>query len=257
MGRQLVTIRSLDEDFADLATSSITLTGPETNAVTATDDFNTPSWARYATFYLNNTVNAGTTNTLDWKLSYLDPLDKSTATDYPGSGITQITAAGAVIIHVDPIAADDDVAPIYTLHSPLPPILRSTFTLGTKSENEIQTISLSAGLESETFKLTFNAHESTAAVTIPSGGFANVSAAQIKTCLLTISDWTTKTADIAVVKAANDYAVTFTGSLANADIGAITITSKTGAADGSVAETNKGVAGDETYTATLAVVYHA
>ncbi len=108
--------------------------------------------------------------------------------------------------------------------------------------DEVQTISLSAGAAGDTFKLTFNTHAS-AVVTIPTGGFANVTAAQIKAALITISDWTTNTADISVVKTLNDYAVTFTQLLGWSDVGAITITNKTGAADGSVAETTKGVAG--------------
>jgi hypothetical protein len=112
----------------------------------------------------------------------------------------------------------------------------------TSALDEIQTLALSAGIATETFKLTFNTHES-AAVTLPTGGFANVTAAQIKTALLTISDWISNTDDIAVVKTLNDYAITFTGLLGATDIGAITVTSKVGAADGSVAETVKGVAG--------------
>ncbi len=106
--------------------------------------------------------------------------------------------------------------------------------------NQVQTINLSAGASADTFKLTFNGHESSGAVTLPSGGYANTTAAQVKTCLLTISDWTTKTADIAVVKASNAYAVTFTGTLGGIKLGAITVTSKTGTADGSVAQTTAG-----------------
>jgi hypothetical protein len=108
--------------------------------------------------------------------------------------------------------------------------------------NEVQTITLSAGLATETFKLTQGGVESSAVV-IPTGGFANVTAAQIKAALLTLGQFANDTANIAVVKASNDYAVTFSGRLGRTDIGAITITSKTGAADGSVAETTKGVPG--------------
>jgi hypothetical protein len=109
--------------------------------------------------------------------------------------------------------------------------------------NEVQTITLSAGIATETFKLTNGGVESTTAVTLPTGGYANVTAAQIKACLLSIPAWNGDTANIAVVKAANDYAVTFSGRLGRTNIGDTTITSKTGAADGSVANTTAGVPG--------------
>lgn len=256
MGRQLATIRTYAANYATTP-PTYTLDSATANAATLTDTIVTPSWARYATFFLNMTTVSGTTKTVDLAFSYLDPVDITTAVAYPGSGITQITAAGLVVVTFDPVAADDDTGPIYTLHGPVIPRIKAVTILGTKSENEIQTLSLTAGLVSETFKLTYNAHESTAAVTLPTGGYANVTAAQIKTCLLTISDFSTKTADIAVVKSTNDYIITFSGTLGNADIGAITVTSKTGAADGSVAETNKGVVGDEVYAGTLSVVYSA
>ena len=118
-----------------------------------------------------------------------------------------------------------------------------TLTGGAGPEDEIQTLSLSAGVENDTFKLT-RGGESADPVTIPAGGFANVSAADIKTCLLTIAAWVAKGADIAVVKTDNDYAIAFSGTLGATDIGDITVTTKTGAADGSVAETNKGAAAD-------------
>ncbi len=107
--------------------------------------------------------------------------------------------------------------------------------------NEVQTLTLTGGLATQTFKLTYNGHESSAAVTIPTGGYANVTAAQIKACLILISDWTTKADDIYVVKSTNDYIITFSGSLGYQDITAITLTSATGAAAGTVAETTKGV----------------
>ena len=119
----------------------------------------------------------------------------------------------------------------------------SAFTgLTTARVNEVQTLSLTAGDAADTFKLTFNTHESSA-VTLPAGGYANTTAAQIKAALLTISDWTGDTANIAVVKTVNDYAITFSGRLGRTNVGAITVTSATGTAAGSVAETTAGVPG--------------
>ncbi len=114
--------------------------------------------------------------------------------------------------------------------------------------NEIQTLSLTGGAAADTFKLTFNGHESSAAVTIPVTDYHDVTAAQIKACLLTISDWATNTADIQVLKSTDDYIITFINELGGQDIGAITVTTKVGAADGSVAETVKGVTAQVTDT---------
>jgi hypothetical protein len=123
----------------------------------------------------------------------------------------------------------------------------NTLYFALKGTNEVQTISLTAGAENDTFKLTWEGSESSA-VTIPAGGFANVTAAQIATALDSITGITST--NVAVVKAVNDYTVTFGEDLRWADVGAITVTTKTGAADGSVAETTKGgitAAADETY----------
>jgi hypothetical protein len=55
-----------------------------------------------------------------------------------------------------------------------------------------------------------------------------------------------------VSKLLNAYAISFSGSLGGTDLGAITVTSKTGAADGSVTETRAGiVANNEVQTVTL------
>jgi len=113
--------------------------------------------------------------------------------------------------------------------------------------SEVQTITLSAGAQNDTFKLTWGGNESSAAVTIPSGGFANVTAAQVLACLLTITG--IASTDVSVT-GTGTLVVTFQGLLRGADVGAITITSKTGAANGSVAETTKGgavAAADGTY----------
>src|SRR3990167_9640985 len=109
--------------------------------------------------------------------------------------------------------------------------------------DEVQTITLSGGAENDTFKLTYNAHESSAAVTIPAGGYASTTAAAIRVALITVSDFASpavEAADIVVTGGPGAAIVTFGGKYSGQDIGAITITSKTGAADGSVAETTKG-----------------
>ena len=109
-----------------------------------------------------------------------------------------------------------------------------TVTNGNAAVNAVQTLTLSGGAENDTINLRFNSHTGTVPITMPSGGYANVAAADVKAALLSISDWTTKTADIAVAKATNDYAITFTGTLGAQPIGAITTTGATGAAAGSV-----------------------
>lgn len=107
---------------------------------------------------------------------------------------------------------------------------------GRVTPEAVKTLTLTAGVATETFKLTFNSHESSTAVTLPVGGFANVTAAQIKACLITISDWAAQSANISVVKSTNDFVITFSGTLGTTDLGLITVTSKTGAANGSVSE---------------------
>src|SRR3990167_3404815 len=109
--------------------------------------------------------------------------------------------------------------------------------------DEVQTITLSGGAENDTFKLTYNAHESSAAVTIPAGGYASTTAAAIRVALITVSDFASpavEAADIVVTGGPGAAIVTFGGKYSGLDMGAITITSKTGTADGSVAETTKG-----------------
>ncbi len=149
--------------------------------------------------------------------------------------------------------AGENIAPLTATGTSL---TDSTLTIGTTTAGtgvkERQTLTLSAGIADETFKLTFNSHES-AAITIPPGGYVNVTKAQVAAALLTISDWTAKdiisaadgtTYDILVggTPGTGVFTLDFSKSLTG-DIGAITVTSKVGAANGSVAETTKGVTG--------------
>ena len=127
--------------------------------------------------------------------------------------------------------------------------------LNTAGVNEVQTLTLTAGAGGDTFKLTYDAVESSA-VTIPGGGFAAVPLADIQTALTSIpalaGNYT------ATGSAGGPFTITFNGSLESTDVGAITVTSKTGAADGSVATTTAGVAQGTTWykvtTGTTAVI---
>lgn len=105
--------------------------------------------------------------------------------------------------------------------------------------NEIQTLTLTAGAEGDTFDLTQSAAESSTAVTIPAGGFAAVTAAQVQTTLESMNSHTSAT--ILAAGSGGVYTIEFIGTAGDKDAAAITVTSKTGAADGSVAETRKGL----------------
>ena len=116
--------------------------------------------------------------------------------------------------------------------------------------NEVQTLTLTAGAEGDTFDLTQSGSESSLAVTIPAGGFASVTAASVQATLETMNSHTSATVT-ATLASAGVFTITFIGTAGNKDQGAITVTSKTGAADGSVAETRKGLgavaSADENY----------
>lgn len=245
MGRQLVTVRTFDQDFSvEGAAESLVLT----------DTLNTPSWAKYATFYLNLTTMTGTSESVDWKLSYLNPVNKTTATDYPGSGITQITAAGQVIIHVTTEVADDDTGPIYYLNSPLPPALKATTTLGTSSVAAVHTIDLGDIGTGDTYKLTYDTTECAALITYASD---NTTAMQAKVTEIV------GTGKAVVTRTdANTYVVTYIHGFTPAST--ITVTTVTGFTpkgdSGYTAggiETTPATIGDETYAGTLSVVYAA
>ena len=116
--------------------------------------------------------------------------------------------------------------------------------MNTAGRNEIQTLTVSAGAAADTFKLTYAAIESSA-VTIPGGGIGDISVAQIQTAIDSIA---ALVGNATVSGAAGGpFTITFGAGLVDLDVGAITVTSKTGAADGSVAETLKGVAQGTTY----------
>lgn len=169
-----------------------------------------------------------------------DITDDGAIPEFAGVAIGTITAGSLGWIQIAGVAYATQVDATVDAGGHVAPSATDSKAVG--AENEIQTITLSGGAQNDTVKFTFNGHEGSA-LTFPLGGYANTTAAQVKTALLSISDWTTKTADIAVVKTNNDYAVTFSGTLGSQDIGAITVTSATGAGAGSVVETNKGAGG--------------
>lgn len=107
---------------------------------------------------------------------------------------------------------------------------------------DVQTITLTAGLATETFKITFNGHESSAAVTLPVGGYANTTAAQVQTALNTVSDFALAANQPVVTgPTGGPFVVTFSNGIYKyTNAGALTLTSKTGAANGSVAHTTTG-----------------
>ena len=125
------------------------------------------------------------------------------------------------------------------------------FATSPGATDEVQTITLTAGDAADTFDLTFNGTESTTAVTIPAGGYANVTAALIQACFNTIADVAEADRPVVAEAAGSTWTVTWsTGKWRGRNTPAITITSKTGAADGSVAETTPGgitSAADNTY----------
>ena len=107
--------------------------------------------------------------------------------------------------------------------------------------DEVQTLTMTAGAQNDTFKATANAHESSA-LTIPSGGYANITAAQVKTMLGTISDFDDYPDSIHVTKSSNTYTVRFVEEFGAQNIPTLTLTSATGAAAGTWATTVAGAA---------------
>lgn len=110
--------------------------------------------------------------------------------------------------------------------------------------NEVQTLTVSAGAAADTLKLTYDGVESSA-VTIPGGGIGAITAAQIQTAIDSIPALVGNATVSGPV--GGPFVITFGGTLVDTDAPAITVTSKTGAADGSVAETTKGVAQGTTW----------
>lgn len=155
----------------------------------------------------------------------------------PGSASAVVASAGSDKIDLTavPVVLSGDGAAFVTGRN---------IYMNEAGRNEIQTLTVSAGAAADTFKLTYGGTESSA-VTIPAGGIGDISVAQIQTAIDSIPALLARGTVTGV--AGGPFAITFTGTLADTDVGAITVTSKVGAADGSVAETLKGVAQGTTY----------
>ena len=235
--RDTVTIRS---GTAEAATN-----GEGTDQV-YTDDLDVPGFARWAIFYLDVTAMSGTSEAVDWKLQYVDP-GTGTAEDFPGAGITQLTAAANVIVNVGAGItgiADDDTGVIYSINAPLPQRIRSVLTLANSAENEVQTIDLGDFGAADTFTLTWDGN-----ATDPITHDTDIST-DIDTALEALAG--IAVGDISVSRTSETvYVVTFEGALAEQDVSAITITDATGFTPTGVTETNAGVAPDEEYTYSL------
>ena len=151
MSRQTVSIREATTENPAGTGLLATATAP---VLTHTDVIDVPGWARYATLVLNITAMSGTSEAYDLAAYYIDPIDKTTTVAYPGSGITQITAAGMVIVHIGPVGiADDDTGPIYYLNSPLTGKLSLLSTLYSNQVLEVQTLNLGTAGAADTFKI--------------------------------------------------------------------------------------------------------
>lgn len=106
---------------------------------------------------------------------------------------------------------------------------------------EVQTINLGDIAAADTFKLTYNAHES-ALIT-----YSTDMSAAIQAALVGLADF--EAGDVVVTKTSlSVYVVTFGGAFANRDATAITITTTTGFTPVGVTETTKGGVGTEDVT---------
>ena len=109
-----------------------------------------PGWAALATFYLNVTVMTGTSPLLDFKLSYVDPIDLTSTTllgDW--AGITQKTGTAAlVVVEVGPGMLADATGSAtagcrYSVNAILPAVLLYTITTDGTTDDEDYAFTLS------------------------------------------------------------------------------------------------------------------
>jgi len=126
-----------------------------------------------------------------------------------------------------------------------------TYITTSTGTNEVQTIDLGDIGAADTFKLTFNTHE-TGLIT-----YADPMNAAIQTALAGLSDFADDETDVTVTRtSATVYVATFVGTKAQTDVGAITITSTTGFTPTGVTETTKGVVPTEDYNGTISAIWH-
>lgn len=113
-----------------------------------------------------------------------------------------------------------------------------------KGTNEVVTFTPTAGLATETFTLTFGGVDSSV-VTLPVGGFASLTLAAVQAALDSIP---ALLGNITATGATGGpFTLTFGGSLKATNVGDITMTNKTGAADGTLVETTPGAAEGATF----------
>lgn len=254
MSRQTVIVRSGTAENPAGTGVLATATAPVT---THTDVVNVPGWARFATLVLNVSVMSGTNETVDYALSYVDPADKSTVVAYPGSGITQITAAGMVIIHVGPVGiADDDTGPIYYLNSPLTGKLSGLLTLSSPQVLEVQTIDLDDVGAADTFKIATGAGGTLKTGVIAWDAVGATTAANIQTALdavwgtgmVTVTSTDANTFVVTWLKSYNAVQMQVTDATTFTPLG-------TGGYTSGVITTTAYTAGDTVYTYNLSVTY--
>lgn len=238
------TLESIDIDLADYPKPQTVYTGY----------VSPPAWSEKTALHLNCSAMSGTAEAVDFALSYVDPLDNTVWTAFPGSGITQITAAGAVVVMLDNIAADDDVAPVYTLHCPAGMKVGYTLTLANPTQvQEVQTLDLGDIGAGDTYYLTYDSTECTDPITYAATSTSDIQAAMDEiladdaACVVTRTD-------------ANTYVLTFAaGFNPTGQVSVTNVTGFTPKADGGYTDgviiTTPFTAGDEKYTITLSAVY--
>ena len=88
------------------------------------------------------------------------------------------------------------------------------------TQDEVQTLTLTGGAVGDVLYLEESTYNSP--LTMPVGGFANVTAADVKAAILVLPYFAGHSADITVAKAGNVYTVTFFGALGALDVPPIT-----------------------------------
>ncbi len=171
-----------------------------------------------------------------FKVAYVFPWGTTT----PSSATSTVTLDGTHKATVTFAAAPAGATGtnIYANSAGLDEVQRITLSAGNAPVNELQRLTLTAGAAADTFKLTFGGTESSVTVTLPGGGFAAVPLADIQACLAGIP---ALVGNVTVTGAAGGpFDITFNGSLAGTNVGDVTMTSKTGAADGNIATITTG-----------------
>jgi len=253
MSRQVVSLReavAVGAGTGILATATVEDLG-------ATYTLAAPPWARHATIVADISAMSGAGETFDMAAWYLDPIDRTTAVAYPGSGITQVVAAGMVILHIGPFGGtDDDTGPIYYLNSPLMGLTKLVTTLGTTAVHEIQTINLGDAAAADTFKIATAAGGTAKTATIAWHTTGATLASNVSTALNAVLG----TGSVTVASTgANAMTATFNKNYNPPQLqvtDTATFSEKTdGGYTTGVITTQAATVGDESYTYNLSVTY--